>query len=195
MIKNHTAQAGFTLVELITWMALSSLLLAAVGGIFFSSTKLWTYGNHQYDVQQSARLVVDTMTNELRYGNANKDEDIENTGFAPNPDYAAKKIQSIMFKSHKDGLTKTYYLDTTNNKLYYVEGAKSPVLVKGQTNNSRIIPVAGKEIFDIEKNSVNLNFMLVAMNDSKSAVTDADKTAEKSFIVQTTITLLDSFLK
>ena len=192
MLHTHTKQAGVTLVELITWMALSSLLLVSVGGIFFNASKSWIYGHQQYDVQQAARLVINTMSNELRYGDSVNGLVADPTVNIANP--------SVLFTSHKDGLRKTYFLNTSNNQLYYIEGTKQPVPITGQ-NSSRIYFLPPKEgvPFDIQTNSVTINLRVVAINNPKLPITESDITPEiantKIFPIQTTITLLDSFLK
>lgn len=192
MAHTHTKQAGVTLVELVTWMALSSLLMVSLGGIFSSASKSWVYGHQQYDVQQAARLVINTMSNELRYGDSVN-------GLVPDPTVNVAN-PSVLFTSHKDGLRKTYYLNTSNNQLYYIEGAKQPVAMTGQ-NNSGIYFLPPKEgsPFDIQSNSVNINLRVVAMNNPKLPIKEVDITNEiattKTFSIQTTVTLLDSFLK
>lgn len=207
MEQKRNTQSGATLVELITWMALSSFLLIAVGGIFFSASKLWNYGNQQYDVQQTARLVMNVLANDLRYGNSQVSVGFE---AAPTGSVNANPHQSIMFTSHKDGEhTIIYYLDKDNKQLYKViNGAySSPELVLGSTNHSGIYfisPPTNEKIFDIlpaidDKNTrVTINLVVMTLKGHKLPINQTDINAaikeNKTFTLQTTVTLLDSCL-
>lgn len=60
-------QSGFTLVELLVGMALSSLLIGVLFSFLFVSLKAWHFGSIQSALQQTARISLDTMVRELRY--------------------------------------------------------------------------------------------------------------------------------
>lgn len=198
MFKQRMTQTGVTLVELLVWMSLSALLLAAVGGIFFSTTKSWLYGNAQYDVQQAARITLNTMINDLRYGISNEDAFI---GFESDLSVNAHSNQSIMFASHKKNdlgtAKKTYYLDKTDHQLYFLhklsDGSNSlPQLVLKDRFAAGItfIAPADEKVFTIKTGSDGKNTS-VTINFKVATVKDPDA----PFTMVTTITLLDTFLK
>ncbi len=60
-------QSGFTLVELLIGIALSSLLMAVIFSFLFVSLKAWNTGSIRSELQQTARISLDTMVRELRY--------------------------------------------------------------------------------------------------------------------------------
>lgn len=197
MRNQRMTQAGASLVELIIWMSLSSLLLAAVGGIFFNTTKSWLYGNTQYDVQQAARITIDTMTNDLRYGISN---DPNLIGFETDLSVNANANQAIMFASHKKNdfgtAPKTYYLDKTDHQFYYLHklpnGANSPpqlVLKNSLTSGITFMAPDDGKVFliktasDGKKTSVTIHFKVATAKDTSTP-----------FTINTTVTLLDAFL-
>jgi len=66
----HNQQSGFTLVELLIGIAVTSLLMTAMLSFLFVSLKAWNFGSTQSMLQQSARISLDTMIRELRYAKA-----------------------------------------------------------------------------------------------------------------------------
>ena len=59
-------QSGFTLIELILGLALTSILLAALLNLFFVSLSAWLSGRDKMEAQQTARIAMDAMTREIR---------------------------------------------------------------------------------------------------------------------------------
>jgi len=185
MIGNHSKQAGFTLIELLMWIALSSLILMAIGGLFSTLTKAFVYGNHQYDIQQTASLVTNIMTNDLRYG----------TNYAVLANYNnALPNEAISYISLRDNTTiYTYYVDKTNHHLYRIPGYKSNAaeLVPGQsgTNFNKITITKPSTTFQIfSSNGSSINIAL--------AITDTSVPNQSPVVVYTTVTgLKSSFLK
>jgi len=181
MPDNRVAQAGFTLIEVIIWMLLTVLLLAALSGIFSTSARAWVYNDRQYNVQQTANLVLNTMTKDLRYG----------TAYAILSDYSsANSNEAISYRSLKDNNTYIYYVDKTNRRLYRNPGYRSSTaeLVPGQiSSNSQTLSIeapAGEQIFSrTGSSSVNI------------AITITDTEKNQSCTVRTTVTGMDSFLR
>lgn len=63
-------QSGFTLVEIMIGLMLTLVLMSAVFGLLSSSVMSWTQGAAHNDLEQSARIAVDSMVRELRYARA-----------------------------------------------------------------------------------------------------------------------------
>ncbi len=70
MQRFRRQQTGFTLVELLVGMALTTLLMGALFSFLFVSLKSWQFGSSQSTVQQTARISLDSMVRELRYAKA-----------------------------------------------------------------------------------------------------------------------------
>jgi type IV pilus assembly protein PilW len=59
-------QQGFTLLDLLLALALSSLLLAGIYNVFISQQKVYSVREQVAEMQQNARAGMDMMTRELR---------------------------------------------------------------------------------------------------------------------------------
>ncbi|SMD06428.1 PilW family protein [Sporomusa malonica] len=180
MLKLGPSQDGFSLIEIMVWLMLTTILMTALAGVFFSLTNFWFYGDRRYDVQQTANLVMETMANDLRYGSnynyathnsANTNEAIS---FAPEADTAARYI---------------YYIDKTSRQLYRVPGytAADAELVPGQTGvwakNINIVKQTDiTPIFSINNSSITIAFR----------VTESSK--NQNYNIQTTVTPIREFL-
>ena len=68
-MKNHHHQlnsAGFTLTEVLVSLAIVSILVAALGGVFERSSKLYTTQNAAAALQQEVRAALDVIAAEVR---------------------------------------------------------------------------------------------------------------------------------
>lgn len=64
--KKFTAAEGFTLVEVLIVLAISSILLASVTGVFIRSGRVYTTQNATAALQQEVRLAMEYMVGEMR---------------------------------------------------------------------------------------------------------------------------------
>ena len=62
----RSSRAGFSIVELLIGLAVSSLVLLALYTIFIWSHQTYVSGTHRQDVQQTARLAMDQMMRQVR---------------------------------------------------------------------------------------------------------------------------------
>jgi len=67
MRKNISTQQGFTLVELMIGIALTLLILTSVLKILASHLTIWTLEKNQTHLQQTARIAVDKIMEDIRY--------------------------------------------------------------------------------------------------------------------------------
>jgi len=122
MAQPISRQAGVTLIEVMVSLILTVVLLSALVPLFASSIDSWQRGYSRSEVQQTARVAVDSMVRDLRYGrNFSKISDNE-----------------IAF-TDSHGRSSRYRLDTTSHILYNIlsNGTPQPVTgvnVKDSTN-------------------------------------------------------------
>ncbi|AIF51788.1 PilW family protein [Pelosinus sp. UFO1] len=62
-----TAQDGLTLVELLISITLMLTLLSGIADLFSESLRLWIFNRNQENIQQTARLAMDSIAREIRY--------------------------------------------------------------------------------------------------------------------------------
>lgn len=65
--KYFTAQHGLTLIELIVSTSLMLILLIGIVDLFSGSIKIWILNKNQTQIQQAARIAMDTIVREIRY--------------------------------------------------------------------------------------------------------------------------------
>lgn len=65
MKRASNPRSGFTLVEVILSLLLTSLILAALYGCYAAGIRAWRAGMVRADLSQNARVVLDTMTRDL----------------------------------------------------------------------------------------------------------------------------------
>lgn len=65
--QRQQRQAGFTLVELLIGMLVSSLLLGATLNLLSTSLRVWRANNEKLEAQQSGRIAMDFMVRQLKY--------------------------------------------------------------------------------------------------------------------------------
>jgi type II secretory pathway component PulJ len=63
--KEQKDTGGFTLLELLTATAISSMLVIMLLGVFNQASKAWTAGEDQTEVYQTARAVLDLMARDF----------------------------------------------------------------------------------------------------------------------------------
>jgi prepilin-type N-terminal cleavage/methylation domain-containing protein len=66
----RTCEAGFTLIELITVMAILGIVLGALTGLFASASKSESDLNARFQAQEQGRLALDTLRRELHCASA-----------------------------------------------------------------------------------------------------------------------------
>jgi len=92
--KKFTAAEGFTLVEVLIVLAISSILLASVTGVFIRSGRVYTTQNATAALQQEVRLAMEYMVGEMRMAayNPTRGED----------SFAIKTASPIRFRFEAD---------------------------------------------------------------------------------------------
>lgn len=73
-------QSGVTLIELMVALAIASVVLASIVGVYAAVSKSYTTQNVAADVQQVVRAAVDYMAEDIMMAGINPDE-IANVGF------------------------------------------------------------------------------------------------------------------
>lgn len=61
------AKDGITLVEILISMTLGLIILSGMLSLFSTSLKIWTVEKNRTNMQQTARIAVDTIIREIRY--------------------------------------------------------------------------------------------------------------------------------
>ena len=125
MLNRCKNQAGVTLVEILVWITITAILGAALSGLFSSLIKNYMYGQRRYDIQQTADLVLLSISTNLRYG---ADYSLV--------DYEQALDKALKYTSVKDGefgIDFLYYIDKDDLLFYQVPYAGgSPERVPGQ---------------------------------------------------------------
>lgn len=57
---------GFSLIELLIALALTSVVIITAGFMYFSGVKAWIKGENQLEIQQNLRIAMNTLYNEIR---------------------------------------------------------------------------------------------------------------------------------
>lgn len=92
--RKFTVAEGFTLVEVLIVLAISSILLASVTGVFIRSGRVYTTQNATAALQQEVRLAMEYMVGEMRMAayNPTRGED----------SFAIKTASRIRFRFEAD---------------------------------------------------------------------------------------------
>ncbi len=70
MILYYKEEKGFTLIEILIAMALSSILVLTVGGAFLASNRVFNYNNEKINIQQEHRVIVNRIAPYIRMSTA-----------------------------------------------------------------------------------------------------------------------------
>ncbi len=65
--EHFTTQHGLTLIELVIGMSLILMLLTSILSLFSGSIKIWISSKNQTQIQQTARIALDTIVREVRF--------------------------------------------------------------------------------------------------------------------------------
>jgi prepilin-type N-terminal cleavage/methylation domain-containing protein len=119
---------GFTLVELLVTMVVSSIIMAAIYSVYAGLTRSYTAQNVAADVQQAVRATIDFMTEDIMMaGLIDYREDYVNV---PEISTAGSEIMTFTADRNMDGDTDDDFEDLT----YRLDGTE----LKQTDNNSGI---------------------------------------------------------
>src|SRR5438309_1658863 len=57
---------GFTLIEILVGLVISTMILGAAASVFVTGTRSWEKGNRAYKTMQTARTIADLIERHLR---------------------------------------------------------------------------------------------------------------------------------
>ena len=97
-------EKGFTLIELIVTLALLGFIISALFTIYVKGLTSWQKSTNQMEYQQTARIAVDKIVNELRYA-----YELE---IGPEP-------ETIYFKTMRNGHLTLYRFRRAGSQLLY----------------------------------------------------------------------------
>lgn len=122
---------GFTLVELLVAIAISSIALLLVSQVFISTNKMNTIQENVASVQQDIRAAMDIMSTDIMMAGLDPSGSATNAGFADNgntDDQNDTDNNSIALKYDYDGdgaceVDKCYYYDSAKQRIMIRNGA------------------------------------------------------------------------
>lgn len=124
---------GFTLVELLVTVAISSFVLLLVSQVFISTNKLNTIQENVASVQQDIRAAMDIMSTDIMMAGLDPSGSATDAGFADNgSDDDDTDNNSIALKYDYDGdggtceVDRCYYYDSANQRLMIRNGTATP---------------------------------------------------------------------
>jgi len=169
-------QQGFTLVELMTGLMLTVLLLAGIFGLLSTSLLSWQFGNSRMEVQHTARYAVDSIVRDLQFA---KTITVNST--------TKLTLTTEQFGSK----TIEYYLDTTSNPY---------TLRRDQKDGSGGQPVTGGSMINISVTDVQFSTLstnsagqpkTIGITLTATDVSQADVSKRQSFTVTTAVTAVN----
>jgi prepilin-type N-terminal cleavage/methylation domain-containing protein len=119
---------GFTLVELLVTMVVSSIIMAAIYSVYAGLTRSYTTQNVAADVQQAVRATIDFMAEDIMMAGLLDYQ--ENYGNVPEISTAGSEIMTFTADRNMDGDTNDDFEDLT----YRLDGTE----LKQMDNNSGI---------------------------------------------------------
>lgn len=147
---NHNKD-GFTLIELIIGLALTTLLLAALFTLLSTSLKVWSLGSSKTEVQHTARYCIDVLTRDLQFATQITKNSDTNLELSTNK-YQSKN-PTINFTYEKTGNIGTLYRTMDKNKQPISGGDNSPISIdeftfttQGTPPKTVLIKIAAKDI-------------------------------------------------
>lgn len=158
MLKISDKQAGFSLVEVLVWIAIFTILSTALATLFSTFSRNYTFGERRYDAQQTAAQVLQSITNNLRYGNNYTVVDFEQ----------ALNGRALRYTSARSDDTGNYfyYIDRNDSHFYRVrENSETPELVPGHTfirpNDIHIEQIGQRELFVGDTNQMTIAIRVI----------------------------------
>lgn len=131
---------GFTLVELLVTMVVSSIIMAAIYSVYAGLTRSYTTQNVAADVQQAVRATIDFMAEDIMMaGLLAYQEDYAND---PEISTAGSEIMTFTADRNMDGDTNDDFEDLT----YRLDGTE----LKQKDNNSGIEETFIDNVFNFE---------------------------------------------
>ena len=131
---------GFTLVELLVTMVVSSIIMAAIYSVYAGLTRSYTTQNVAADVQQAVRATIDFMAEDIMMaGLLDYQEDYLNV---PEISTAGSEIMTFTADRNMDGDTDDEFEDLT----YRLDGTE----LKQKDNNSGIEETFIDNVFNFE---------------------------------------------
>ena len=131
---------GFTLVELLVTMVVSSIIMAAIYSVYAGLTRSYTTQNVAADVQQAVRATIDFMAEDIMMaGLLDYQEDYLNV---PEISTAGSEIMTFTADRNMDGDTNDDFEDLT----YRLDGTE----LKQKDNNSGIEETFIDNVFNFE---------------------------------------------
>jgi prepilin-type N-terminal cleavage/methylation domain-containing protein len=128
---------GFTLVELLVTMVVSSIIMAAIYSVYAGLTRSYTTQNVAADVQQAVRATIDFMAEDIMMaGLLDYQEDYLNV---PEISTAGSEIMTFTADRNMDGDTNDDYEDLTytlvGNQLQITDNSGTETLIDNVINN------------------------------------------------------------
>ena len=123
---------GFTLVELLITVAISSIVLLLVTQVFMSTNKMNTIQENVASVQQDIRAAMDIMSTDIMMAGLNPQGTIPNPGgFADN---GYNNIYKYYDDTDEDSIALNYDYDGVGacevDKCYYYDSAKQCLMIR-----------------------------------------------------------------
>ncbi|MFW6053124.1 MAG: PilW family protein [Desulfosalsimonas sp.] len=133
---------GFTLIELLVAVAVSSIVLLAVGQFFISTNKANTIQEKVAETQQGIRAAMEMMARDIRMAGLNPEGSAEDAGFAndsSNDDETDVNSISIRYDYDGDGSCEVdvcYHHDSDDEELVLRRGGATEPLTELATITS-----------------------------------------------------------
>ncbi len=172
MTRIATKQAGFTLIEAMIWLTVTGLILAALVPLFSASIVSWHKSSNQSEVQQTARLAIDSMVRDLKFSR----------------DIVKKNDNELSFIDSQ-GRQSGYRLNTNIHILYNLLSNDNPQPVTGvNIQKSANVLIYGdygasKALFDVQGQTVFIY------------LTAVDTFTGQKIVVQTAVVGISEYLK
>ena len=141
-MSQSTSQQGFSLVELLIAMAISSVVMAGVYNMFYTQQRSYTTQEQVAEMQQNLRAAMQLMSREIRsagfdpgqtgrFSRLVTDFPSPNNIFSPDIDYATQhKVIAFTMDNSEDGILQAnnnemiaYRLNNRTLERYYVQQA------------------------------------------------------------------------
>jgi prepilin-type N-terminal cleavage/methylation domain-containing protein len=128
---------GFTLVELLVTMVVSSIIMAAIYSVYAGLTRSYTTQNVAADVQQAVRATIDFMAEDIMMAGLLDYQ--ENYGNVPEISTAGSEIMTFTADRNMDGDTNDDFEDLTytlvGNQLQITDNSGTETLIDNVINN------------------------------------------------------------